>query len=181
MSALTDKEFEYFFKKYFVSLTVYCTKFVKDTEIGKDIAHKCFMKIWEKRSTLQTESNIPGLLYKIGYNLSMNYIRDTKKFTTDETLPLMESENSEADKDIQAAELEAAVVETIKAMPEKSRKVFLMSRYDNLSNNSIAEKLGISIKTVEAHITTALKMLRKKIYGSEKILIGFLLGCVLYC
>jgi RNA polymerase sigma-70 factor (ECF subfamily) len=93
----------------------------------------------------------------------------------------MESENSEADKDIQAAELEAAVVETIKAMPEKSRKVFLMSRYDNLSNNSIAEKLGISIKTVEAHITTALKMLRKKIYGSEKILIGFLLGCVLYC
>jgi RNA polymerase sigma-70 factor (ECF subfamily) len=50
-------------------------------------------------------------------------------------------------------------------MPEKSKKVFLMSRYDQLSNNDIAGKLGVSIKTVEAHITTALKLLRKKIFG----------------
>jgi RNA polymerase sigma-70 factor (ECF subfamily) len=79
----------------------------------------------------------------------------------------MESENSDADNQIKAAELEAAVIDTINHMPEKSKKVFLMSRYQQLSNNNIAEQLGISIKTVEAHITTALKMLRKKIFGTD--------------
>jgi RNA polymerase sigma-70 factor (ECF subfamily) len=82
-------------------------------------------------------------------------------------LQTIESENSDTDTAIQAAELEAAIVDTINHMPEKSRKVFLMSRYDKLTNNNIADQLGISIKTVEAHITNALKMLRKKIWGKE--------------
>lgn len=177
---MTDREFEKFFKTNFVPLTVYCTKFVKDTEAAKEIAHKSFIKIWQKRDALAQGSNLKALLYRIGYNLSINYIRDNKKFTSDEDLPLMESENSEADSDIQASELEAAIVETIRQLPEKSRKVFLMSRYDQLPNHTIAEQLSISVKTVEAHITTALKMLRTKIFGKTSLIIlGYWLSCVL--
>ena len=55
----------------------------------------------------------------------------------------------------------------INHMPEKSKKVFLMSRYEQLSYNDIAGQLGVSIKTVEAHISAALKLLRKKIFGKE--------------
>jgi RNA polymerase sigma-70 factor (ECF subfamily) len=164
---IDDKSFEKIFKQHFVAITAYCNKFVKDTEEAKDLAHRAFMKVWEKRESIPENSNIKALLYKIAHNISINYLRDNKKFCPEEELQTIESENSDTDTAIQAAELEAAIIDTINHMPEKSRKVFLMSRYDKLTNNNIAEQLGISIKTVEAHITNALKMLRKKIWGKE--------------
>ncbi|MBR6177471.1 MAG: RNA polymerase sigma-70 factor [Bacteroidales bacterium] len=165
---LTERDFEKLFKEQFVSITIYSRKIVQDTDTAKDLAHRCFIKVWEKRESLPDDSNLKALLYRIARNLSINYIRDQKKFTTDETLPLFESENAQADNDIEASELEAAIVDTIKHMPEKSREVFILSRYQKLTNPKISEKLGISIKTVEAHITSALKILRKKIFGKEK-------------
>jgi RNA polymerase sigma-70 factor (ECF subfamily) len=161
------KTFETLFKQNFVAVTAYCNKYVRDTEEAKDLAHRAFMKVWEKREAVPEGSNVKALTYRIAHNLSINYIRDHKKFCDEEELQTVESENSDADNDIKAAELEAAVIDTINHMPEKSKKVFLMSRYDQLSNNDIAGKLGVSIKTVEAHITTALKLLRKKIFGTD--------------
>lgn len=164
---IDTKTFETVFKQNFVSVTAYCNKYVRDTEDAKDLAHRAFMKVWEKREEIPEGSNIKALIFRIAHNLSINYIRDHKKFCDEEELQTVESENSDADNEIRAAELEAAVIDTINRMPEKSKKVFLMSRYENLSNNNIADKLGISIKTVEAHITTALKLLRKRIFGTE--------------
>ena len=165
--AIDTKTFETVFKQNFVAVTTYCNKFVRDSEEAKDLAHRAFMKVWEKRDTIPDQSNIKALIYRIAHNLSINYLRDHKKFCDEEELTTVESENADADNDIKAAELEAAVIDTIQHMPEKSKKVFLMSRYEQMSNTNIADQLGISIKTVEAHITTALKMLRKKVFGSE--------------
>ncbi len=161
------KTFETLFKQNFVAVTAYCNKYVRDTEEAKDLAHRAFMKVWEKREAVPEGSNVKALTYRIAHNLSINYIRDHKKFCDEEELQTVESENSDADTDIKAAELEAAVIDTINHMPEKSKKVFLMSRYDQLSYNDIAGQLGVSIKTVEAHISAALKLLRKKIFGKE--------------
>jgi len=163
---IDTKTFETLFKQNFVAVTAYCNKYVRDTEEAKDLAHRAFMKVWEKREAVPEGSNVKALTYRIAHNLSINYIRDHKKFCDEEELQTVESENSDADNDIKAAELEAAVIDTINHMPEKSKKVFLMSRYEQLSYNDIAGQLGVSIKTVEAHITTALKLLRKKIFGS---------------
>ena len=164
---IDTKTFETLFKQNFVAVTAYCNKYVRDTEEAKDLAHRAFMKVWEKREAVPEGSNVKALTYRIAHNLSINYIRDHKKFCDEEELQTVESENSDADNDIKAAELEAAVIDTINHMPEKSKKVFLMSRYDQLSYNDIARQLGVSIKTVEAHISAALKLLRKKIFGKE--------------
>ncbi|MBQ2098423.1 MAG: RNA polymerase sigma-70 factor [Bacteroidales bacterium] len=164
---IDTKTFETLFKQNFVAVTAYCNKYVRDTEEAKDLAHRAFMKVWEKREAVPEGSNVKALTYRIAHNLSINYIRDHKKFCDEEELQTVESENSDADNDIKAAELEAAVIDTINHMPEKSKKVFLMSRYDQLSYNDIAGQLGVSIKTVEAHISAALKLLRKKIFGKE--------------
>ena len=164
---IDTKTFETLFKQNFVAVTAYCNKYVRDTEEAKDLAHRAFMKVWEKREAVPEGSNVKALTYRIAHNLSINYIRDHKKFCDEEELQTVESENSYADNDIKAAELEAAVIDTINHMPEKSKKVFLMSRYDQLSYNDIAGQLGVSIKTVEAHISAALKLLRKKIFGKE--------------
>ena len=164
---IDTKTFEQIFKQNFVAITVYCNKYVRDTEDAKDLAHRAFMKVWEKREEIAQGSNVRALLYKIAHNLSVNYLRDHKKFASEDELEAVECENSETSTDIEAAELEAAIIDTINHMPEKSRTVFLMSRYDKLTNTSIADQLGLSIKTVEAHMTAALKMLRKKIWGKE--------------
>lgn len=164
---IDTKTFETLFKQNFVAVTAYCNKYVRDTEEAKDLAHRAFMKVWEKREAVPEGSNVKALTYRIAHNLSINYIRDHKKFCDEEELQTVESENSDADNDIKAAELEAAVIDTINHLPEKSKKVFLMSRYDQLSYNDIAGQLGVSIKTVEAHISAALKLLRKKIFGKE--------------
>ena len=165
MDTLTDKEFEVLFKKYFVSLTLYCTKFVKDTETAKDITHKCFMKIWEKKEKIPDNSNIKSLLYKIAKNLSLNYIRDNKRNISGDEIPDIVEDNSEADTFVQQSELQAQVVDTLNNLPERSKEIFLMSRYENLSNKTISEQLNISIKTVEAHITSTLKTLRMRLFG----------------
>ena len=168
MSTLTDKEFETLFKKYFVALTVYSTKFVKDTETAKDIVHKCFMNVWEKKSQIPYDgNNIKALLYRIVKNLSLNYLRDCKKNVPGEDFPDIAQDNSEADTDIQASELQAQVVKAVRELPERSREIFLMSRYKDLPNKTISEKLGISIKTVEAHITSTLKTLKMKLLGDS--------------
>lgn len=167
MSTLTDKEFETLFKNNFVPLTIYCTKFVKDTETAKDIVHKGFMNLWERRSQIPSESNVKALLYRIVKNLSLNYLRDSKKNVPGEDFPDVAQDNSEADTDIQASELQAQVVEAVRELPERSREIFLMSRYKDLPNKTISEKLGISIKTVEAHITSTLKTLRMKLLGDS--------------
>lgn len=165
---ITEKDFEVIFKKYFVAITSYCNRFVNDVDEAKDIAHKAFLKIWEKRDAIPDGSNIPALLYRISHNLSINYIRDNKKFTSSEELFQEEADSHEADSEIRAAELESTIVSTVNGLPDKIKRVFVLSRYEKLTNNAIAEQLGISIKTVEAHITSALKTLRLKIFGKEK-------------
>ncbi|MCQ2973727.1 MAG: RNA polymerase sigma-70 factor [Bacteroidales bacterium] len=160
---LNERDFEKLFKDNFLAITIYIKKIIKDSDNAKDIAHRSFIKIWEKRDSLPENSNLKALVYRIAHNLSINFIRDNKKFTDDEMLPMFESENSDTDNDLIASELEATIVNTINSLPEKSRRVFILSRFEKLTNIKISEKLGISIKTVEAHITSALKVLRSKV------------------
>ncbi|MBO7440087.1 MAG: sigma-70 family RNA polymerase sigma factor, partial [Bacteroidales bacterium] len=110
---IDTKTFETVFKQNFVSVTAYCNKYVRDTEDAKDLAHRAFMKVWEKREEIPEGSNIKALTFRIAHNLSINYIRDHKKFCDEEELLTIESENSDADNEIRAAELEAAVIDTI--------------------------------------------------------------------
>ncbi|MBO7597170.1 MAG: hypothetical protein J6T70_09030, partial [Bacteroidales bacterium] len=83
---IDTKTFETVFKQNFVSVTAYCNKYVRDTEDAKDLAHRAFMKVWEKREEIPEGSNIKALTFRIAHNLSINYIRDHKKFCDEEEL-----------------------------------------------------------------------------------------------
>ena len=167
MSVFSESGFEALFKKYFVALTAYCNKFVKDTETAKDIVHKGFMNLWEKRSQIPDDGNIPALLYRTVRNLSLNYLRDNRRIVSPEEFPEVLDENSSADTAVQAAELEAKIVSAVRGLPERSREIFLMSRYGKMTNKSISEQLKVSVKTVEAHITSTLKTLKACIFGKS--------------
>jgi len=160
---LDDKNFEKYFKQLFAALTYHSYKVLKDYDLAKDIVHEAFAKLWENRYNISTQGNVKAYLYRTVYNLSINYIRDNKKLQSTENTADSQLGHENFEYKLEFLEMEQAVINAINSMPAKMKKVFVLSRYDGLKYREIAEKLSISIKTVEVHISNALKFLRKRL------------------
>jgi RNA polymerase sigma-70 factor (ECF subfamily) len=98
-------------------------------------------------------------LYTAVRNRSLNYIRDKKKHVSLEGVA--EDHCTEANSSLETAELEKEIEIGIQSLPEKCRMVFELNRSEGLKYAQIAEKLGISVKTVEAQMSKALSVLRE--------------------
>ena len=164
-NTLSKQEFEKLFREYFKPLAAYAKKYLNDIDLSKEIVHEAFLKLWEKRNEVDTNRSVKSYLYTSVYNRSLNYIRDNKKFdkTGGKTELLERGENWDQSNYMIAAEIEAKIAQTLDALPEKCRQIFIMSRYEELKYKEIAEKLDISIKTVETQMSKALKVLRKNL------------------
>ncbi len=156
---LDKTNFEQLFRLHFAALCSYAVKFLKDPEQAKEIVHEAFINLWEKRDTIDASKPVKAYLYTSVYNRSLNYIRDHKKFTKLDLNVVEEQQGAEEFNDHD--NLEKKIQEAIDKLPEKCREVFMMSRFDELKYSEIAEKLNISVKTVEAQMSKALKVLRE--------------------
>lgn len=146
-------------------------KYISDYDDAKGIVHEVFVAFWEKFDSLPSDTNYRSYLYTAVRNRCLNFIRDRKKhvmldavrehqFTTEIT----ESETEELSKAIDAG---------IETLPEKCREVFELNQIEGLKYAQIAEKLGISIKTVEAQMSKALSVLRDHLREFLTILFFF--------
>ena len=99
------------------------------------------------------------------YNRSLNHLRDQKKFLNDElaAIGLRYMEYQGPEQQLEASELEKQIQEALAALPGRCREVFLLNRFEGLRYQEIAERLGISVKTVEAQISKALRILRDQL------------------
>ena len=161
-----DKEqFEILFREHFKALTGFAKKYVNDIDIAKGIVHDVFMKLWEKRTDIDTRQSVKSYLYTGVYNRSLNYIRDHKKFdkSAEQSEIPEQKQNWDISNEMEAIEIQAKIDRTLAELPEKCRQIFEMSRYEELKYREIAEKLNISVKTVETQMTKALKALRKNL------------------
>ncbi len=154
--------FEKLFKQYFEPLCAFAKSYIYDLEASKDIVQKAFINLWNNREKIDASKPVKSYIYTSVRNLCLNHIRDNKKFNSqildfdsvDENLFTAESDN------LEVGELQTKIDKAIDALPEKSRQIFEMSRFEDLKYKQIAEKLEVSIKTVEAHISKALKLLK---------------------
>ena len=164
--ALSETEFEKLFKTKFKPLAIYAYKYLKDTDLAKEIVHQAFIKLWQNRQNIDMNNNVSAYLYRTVNNLSLNYIRDRKKFVSTEEIFEWDVAPTDFENIAVRNEVTQAIVAAIDKLPPKMREVFILSRYENMSHKEIAQKLGISTKTVENQINKALKRLRKdlKIY-----------------
>ena len=162
--------FETIFKEYFHKLYIFSCEYVKSTDVAKDLTQETFSKLWEIRESLSTPTNLSSVLFTIIRNKSLNYLKRAlfhQKFLNEKSTSLQELQlNYEALKDSSSEklfldDLEIKINKTIASLTPKTKEVFLLSRQDNLKYKEIAEKLNISVKTVETHISEALKVLRK--------------------
>lgn len=146
----------------------FAAKIINDSEEAKNIIHEVFISLWEKFDQLPSDTNYKSYLYTATRNRCLNHLRDKKKqVSLDHAMQLKTSEEDS----MGLSELEAQIALVINDLPEKCRQVFEMNRRDGLKYSEIAEKLGISVKTVEAQMSKALNSLRVHLKGFLSLLI----------
>ena len=150
--------FEQLFRELFKPLCNFSRKYVGDLEEAKSLVHEVFVVVWEKFDTLPPDCNYRSYLYTAVRNKCLNHIRDRKKHVMLDSIP--DHAAMEVNTSLETSELGQEIEFGIQALPEKCREVFELSRMEGLKYDQIASKLNISVKTVEAHMSKALTMLR---------------------
>ena len=162
---LNKQSFELLFRENFTALSGFARKYVIDIDTSKEIAHDVFINLWEKRNEIDSEKPLRSYLFTSVRNRCLNYIRDQKKFdrTEDITGNPGYSQPAENNDPVEILELEERINLAIDSLPDKCREIFIMNRFRDLKYAEIAKKLDISVKTVEAQMSRALKTLREKL------------------
>ncbi len=169
--------FENLFKSHFEYLCRFAIQYVEDRDTAQDICQKVFINVWEKRLDLNIDKSIKSYLFRAVKNRCLNHIRDQKKFRS-KTLDLDCANFSiiEEEDHFGLEELELKIEKVLSDLPDKCRLVFEMSRFRNMKYREIAEELDISQKTVEAHMSKAMKHVRKNLKDYLLIMLLFFKG-----
>ena len=148
---------------YFDSLLNYADRLLNDMEAARDVVQQVYYKIWENREALNISLSVKAYLFKSVYHGCLNTLAHQKNIQKYEREQLSDVyfstviQSPEAEIALWKSDIEQAIQDAIATLPEKCREVFMMSKIDGLKNREIAEKLNISEKTVERHMSIALR------------------------
>ena len=154
--------FREIYTRYWKLLYADAYKRLKNKEMAEEIVQELFTTLWHKRAFLSISSTLSGYLFTSVGNLVIDqYRKDLMRARYKESFKLVYSETDNSTEDaIIAKDLENTIEHEVNALPSKCRSVFELSRLEHKTNKEIAFELGISEKTVEHHITKALKKIR---------------------
>lgn len=156
------KAYEKLFKTFYAPLCGYVNKMVEDTEIAEEIVQELFYKLWKNRETIEIKTSLKSYLYKSVYNKTLHFFEHEKvKHKYAEHVTSTVSYAVTPEEAMQSGEIYNLYKTTLNSLPDKTRKIFQMSRNYGLKYHEIAEKLSISVKTVEANMGKALKAFRQ--------------------
>lgn len=152
------------FDRHYPTLLGDIYRIVPDENTCQDIAQEVFVELWRKRSELDIHTSLRAYLRRAAVNRALNYLKISKRYVLDEPEQSPHTADTSAgdiSRKLEQEALEEALHAAIETLPEKCRIVFSLSRFESLSHREIAERLGISVKTIENQITKAMKMLRE--------------------
>jgi RNA polymerase sigma-70 factor (ECF subfamily) len=161
LKADNEKAFKELYTRYWKPIFEAAYYRLANREIAKELVQNIFLRIWEKRHSIQI-TNLQSYLLTAVRNSVINYIESTlvhKKYLQ-HVIQTTAGTNQEVEATVNFHELSQAIEKGIALLPEKTRHVFRLSRFDQLSIREIAASLNISEKAVEYHITQSLKTLR---------------------
>ncbi len=163
------EEFHQIFQDLFGELCLFAMKFVGDYEASRDIVQEVLYRFWMENEKLLNKNLIKPYLYKAVKNRSLNYNKREKKnlglddfFLQSDTEKKL-SDNSTAVEEISFNTLLSDLDKAMEEMPEQRRKIFQMSRMQQMKHKEIAKELNISPKTVETQIYRSLAFLKEKL------------------
>ena len=165
-----EEEFKQIFEACYPRLLRFAAVYTGNLQDAEDILQNVFLLFWEKRASLQLDTNLNAYLLSMVKNHCINHLKHqqvVQRYSANRMTELQQemafnyyafSKFNPEQMDIES--LERLAEKAIGELPEQCRKVFELSRYEGLKYREIAERLGISVKTVESHISNALKILR---------------------
>ena len=158
-----DREsFNQIFRRFYTPLTRFCVRFVGDGDQAAEIVQDLFVKLWTSREKLTFTTSFESYMLRSVRNSAITYINKERSHAeTHERIYSEEPDANDPSETLQSNNLESSYQKVLAAMPEKRREVFLASRFDGLKYAEIATKMGLSQKTVEAHMSAAIKQLRE--------------------
>ncbi|MDA3818414.1 MAG: RNA polymerase sigma-70 factor [Prolixibacteraceae bacterium] len=168
------KSFELLFNAYYNSLCYYALKFLDDYDDAEEVVQDVFITIWEKRSTTVLPLSVRNYLFGSVRNRSLNVLKHKKivdRHKSDNLKAQLEQSDDELYREI---DLMNKINAHIDALPPRRREIFILSREYGLKYREIAEKLNLSVKTVEAQMGVALKSLRENLKEYKTLIIGLI-------
>lgn len=154
--------FEEIFDKNYEFIRNYLYYLSGDIELAEDLSQDTFLQLWQERKNIRHET-LRQFLFKIARNLFLKHYR-RKKISLNFVNSLPPGADTESPEFLmELKEYSVKIQQILSELPEKTRTIFLMSRIDSISYAEIALNLDISIKSVEKHMTKALKILKLKV------------------
>ncbi len=158
------KAFEILFHYYYNYLCLYASKILNNNDEAEEIVQDFFVRLWEKREQVNIESSVKNYFFRSIKNLCINSIQHDKIKAKHAQKVISESEtNTSGEEYFVDFDLIQKIEESVEALPKKRREIFRLSREEGLKYREIAEKLNVSIKTVETQMTLAIRTLREKL------------------
>jgi len=177
LSQKDEAAFEQVFKTYYKNLHAYAFTMLKDEDEAEEMVQQVFFKLWERSEHLSFSGPIAAYLYRAVHNESLNFLKH-QKVKAGHQLHVAYSMKNKTDHEqgkVMRKELEKKFREALNELPEQCRTVFQLSRFEDMKYKEIADKLDISVKTVENHMGKALKLLRAKLVDFLPLLLILLL------
>ncbi len=165
----SKKAFEYVFKTYYYPLCKYAEEILRDPDQAEDLVETLFIVIWEERKKINIHTSFRSYLYRSTYNACLNVLRKRKSESRYRDFFI---DNADFSKNhdygslsyplsgIIEREMEEKLNRVINELPPQCKKIFLLSRVDEMSHQEIANKLDLSVNTVKGQIMIALKKIQ---------------------
>jgi RNA polymerase sigma-70 factor (ECF subfamily) len=174
--ALKDDEsaFRTLFYQFFTPLCGYAMRYVANREDCEDIVQETFLKLWKNRKSLELNRSFRNFLVTSVKNACIDFLRRQDTESSGRERLVMNHTDESSEELFAVAELEQMLDAALAKLPEPVRTVFMMNRFEEKTYSEIAETQQISVKTVEAYMTKALKLLRAELSDFLPALLPFL-------
>lgn len=163
-----DSDFNKLFDEYYSVLCFFANKYLADLDLSRSIVQQVFVDLWVKQKKISIHYSLKSYLHKAVKNKAIDHLRQKKRH-----IQISESHENfhqlPFNDLVEEAELNDLINSSINQLPEKCREIFMLCRFEELKYTEIAEKLNISIKTVEMQMGIALKKLRKSLSDYQMI------------
>jgi RNA polymerase sigma-70 factor (ECF subfamily) len=157
-----SQDFEQLFKTHFEGLYRYAYTILRDNHLAEEMVQEVFVKLYERAHQIRIETSLQSYLYRSVYNESLNYQKHQKAKANYRKFILHRQDPGAHPPDAGSyLELEARLQLALEELPEQCRTIFQLSRFEELKYREIAERMGLSVKTVENQLSKALRIMRK--------------------
>jgi RNA polymerase sigma-70 factor (family 1) len=155
-----ERAFDALFRHYSALVYRFAYSYLKSRPAAEEIVQECFIKIWEKRAQLRDDLPLKGYLFTTAHHAVLNELRRDQHHLRLHGQVAAAAGPASVANEVEYQEMEALYQAALEHLPPKQREAFLLSRQQGLSYPEIAERQGVSVKTVEAHMMQALKAMR---------------------